>query len=73
MTTDKKDFRAPGMDPAVHEAIKLQAAARGWTQAKLIGQLIKLLADVQDYDYDDEGDQQIQNILVGLGLERQGL
>jgi len=68
--TTKKDFRATGMDPEVHDAIKAQAAARHWTQAHYMAALIGLHKTAQDYA---EHDPQLRSVLVDLGLERQGL
>ena len=56
-TVDSKPFSARGMRPEVREAIKRQAAARGLTQADLMGRLIQLLGAAQDYarGEDDNG------------------
>lgn len=63
-------FRANGMAPRSHEAIKRQSAARGITQARFLESLLDLLGHAQILA---ETDGAILDVLESLGLERQGL
>jgi hypothetical protein len=72
MSTDNKSVLYRGMRPEIREAIKRQAAARGMTQADLMGRLIQLLGAAQDYAR-GEDDRDMATILTDLGLESQGI